>query len=120
MGRKTFESIGRPLPGRRNVVVSRRSGYAPEGVEVTSSLDEALALFPESEEVFVTGGGEIYAQAMPKADRMYLTLVEHDYEGDTRFPEWNRDDWEVAFSERHECGREYPYPFQFMDLLRRR
>lgn len=120
MGRRTFESVGRPLPGRTNVVVSRREDYAPEGVTVVRSLEDAFALFPQEEEVFVTGGGQIYAQAMPLADRLYLTTVGKDYEGDTRFPDWNRDEWQQVSCERHECGKNYPYPFEFTDWVRKR
>ena len=83
MGRKTFESLGRPLPNRTNVVVTRQHIEIP-GCTVAGSLEEALALFPAQEEVFVTGGGQIYAQALPLADRIYLTTVMRDYEGDTR------------------------------------
>ncbi len=119
MGRRTFESIGRPLPGRRNIVVSRQPGYAPEGVTRVGSLEEAFALFPPEEEVFVTGGGQIYRQAMPLADRLYLTEVEHDYEGDTVFPEWDRGEWTETARERHECGKTFPYPFAFIDYRRR-
>ncbi len=119
MGRRTFESVGRPLPGRTNVVVSRRENYTPEGVTVVRSLEEAFALFPQEEEIFVTGGGQIYAQAMPLADKLYLTTVEKDYDGDTRFPDWNRDEWRQVSCERHDCGKNYPYPFEFTDWVRK-
>lgn len=119
MGRRTFESVGRPLPGRTNVVVSRREDYTPEGVTVVRSLEEAFALFPQEEEIFVTGGGQIYAQAMPLADKLYLTTVEEDYDGDTRFPDWNRDEWRQVSCERHDCGKNYPYPFEFTDWVRK-
>lgn len=119
MGRRTFESVGRPLPGRTNVVVSRREDYTPEGVTVVRSLEEAFALFPQEEEIFVTGGGQIYAQAMPLADKLYLTTVEKDYDGDTRFPDWNRDEWRQVSYERHDCGKNYPYPFEFTDWVRK-
>ena len=119
MGRRTFESVGRPLPGRANVVVSRREDYTPEGVTVVRSLEEAFALFPQEEEIFVTGGGQIYAQAMPLADKLYLTTVEKDYDGDTRFPDWNRDEWRQVSCERHDCGKNYPYPFEVTDWVRK-
>lgn len=119
MGRRTFESVGKPLPNRMNVVVSRQADYAPEGVTVARSLEEALGLFPAQEEVFVTGGGQIYAQAMPLADRIYLTTVMRDYEGDTRFPEWDRSGWSVVFREYHERGRDFPWPFEYTDWVRR-
>ncbi len=119
MGRRTFESIGRPLPQRTNVVITRQRGYRPEGVLTAASLEEALALFPPSEEVFVIGGGSIYEQAMPLADRLYLTEVMHAYEGDTRFPTVDSAHWEPVSSERHERGAEFPYPFVFRDYRRR-
>lgn len=119
MGRRTFESLGRPLPNRTNVVVTRRDGEIP-GCTVVHSLEEALTLFPADEEVFVIGGAQIYAQALPLADRFYLTRVFHTYEGDTRFPAWNEAEWTLAASESFPCGREYPYPFAFERYERRR
>lgn len=112
MGRKTYESLGRPLPKRVNVVISRQE-IAIEGCTVVHSLEEAIALFPAEEEVFIIGGGQIYGQALPIADRIYLTVVEHDYEGDTKFPEWDHSAWVLRSSERHERGSEYPHPFRF-------
>ena len=112
MGRKTFESLGRPLPNRRHVVISRQE-LAIDGCEVVHSLDEALALFPSDEEVFIIGGAQIYAEALPIADRFYLTRVGHTYEGDTRFPDWDAADWRLVDSESYPCGTEYPHPFSF-------
>jgi len=112
MGRKTFESIGKPLPGRTNIVVTRQEGYAPEGVEVYADLDAAIARGREIaardgvDEVFINGGGEIYRAAMEKADRLYITHVDAEPEGDTFFPEidpvvWKgRDVSEVVPGER--------------------
>lgn len=119
MGRKTYESLGRPLPDRRNVVVTRQPLVIP-GCEVVHALDEAYALFCADEEVFVIGGAEIYAQAMPAADRLYLTRVMHPYRGDTRFPEWDAEAWRLTSSESFPCGREYPWPFAFETWERRR
>lgn len=112
MGRKTYDSLGRPLPNRRNVVISRQD-LAIEGCEVVHSLEEARALFQAEEEVFIIGGAQIYAEAMPVADRFYLTVVEHPYEGDTVFPAWNPLDWQLVELERFEQGSAYPYPFRF-------
>lgn len=112
MGRKTFESLGRPLPNRENVVISRQPIEIP-GCRVVHSLDEAFALFPDGEEIFVIGGAQIYAQALPRAGRFYLTRVFHDYEGDTRFPAWIEAEWRLTGSESFPCGREYPWPFAF-------
>ena len=87
MGRKTFESLGRPLPGRQNIVLSRREGYAPEGVTVARTLDEALELAGVAREVFICGGGEVYREALPLAGRILLTVIHCVYEGDAVFPE---------------------------------
>ena len=110
MGRNTYLSLGRPLPGRTNVVVSRTAARI-EGCRVVRSLEEAFALFPADEEVFVIGGAQIYAQTIGMADRLYITRVEHDYEGDTSFPEWDRSQWRLVSGERFERGEKYPYPF---------
>ncbi|MBZ0328760.1 dihydrofolate reductase [Halomonas sp. ANAO-440] len=100
MGRKTFESIGRPLPGRINIVVTRNSTFRHDGVRVCHDLASALALADQqatidgSEEIMVMGGGEIYAQALPFASRLYLTEVDVEVEGDARFPELGDSQWE--------------------------
>ena len=112
MGRKTYESLGRPLPNRTNVVISRTPREI-EGCTVVSSLEEAIALFPQEEEVFVIGGAQIYALALGVANKMYLTKVYHDYQGDTSFPEWNADEWHLTQKESFECGEKYPHPFSF-------
>ena len=118
MGRKTYESIGRPLPNRTNVVVTRRKDYRPEGCLVAGSLEQAVGLFDPSEEIFIIGGAQIYAQAMPMADRVYLTEIDSDYEGDTRFPEWKREEWTLLSEERHERGERYDRPFAFRNYIR--
>lgn len=118
MGRKTFESLGRPLPNRRNVVISRNPAYDAPGAEVVFSLGEALAMFSPEEEVFIIGGGEIYRQALPLSDRIYLTHVEAEVEGDTRFPEFDPGEWKVTFSHRYQRGEKFPHPFEFRDYER--
>lgn len=118
MGRKTYESLGRPLPNRTNVVITRQALELP-GCTVVHSLEEALRLFPAEEECFVIGGAQIYAQALPLADRFYLTRVEHPYEGDTRFPDWDPDQWRLIASEAFPCGADYPHPFRFETYERR-
>lgn len=112
MGRKTYESLGRPLPNRTNVVISRTLGEL-EGCTVVRSLEEAIALFPTEEEVFIIGGAQIYALALNVADRFYLTRVGHDYEGDTSFPTWNESEWRLISREAYEQGEKYPHPFAF-------
>ena len=97
MGRNTRESIGRPLPGRRNIVVTRQPQAAWNGCSVAHSLDEALALAADAPEVFVIGGAELYAQALPRADRLYLTFIDADVSGDAFFPELDPAAWrEIA------------------------
>ena len=112
MGRKTYESLGRPLPNRTNVVISRTT-TAIEGCTVAHSLEEAVAMFPHDEEIFIIGGAQIYALALDIADRIYITRVEHEYEGDTSFPTWDESQWHLVQSERHECGEKFPHPFTF-------
>lgn len=110
MGRKTFDSLGRPLPNRTNVVITRQN-LEIDGCKVVHSLEEALSLFSPEEELFVIGGAQIYAEALPLADRFYLTRVHHAYEGDTSFPKWNESEWSLVESERFERGEKYEYPF---------
>ena len=87
MGRKTFESLGRPLPGRMNIVLTRRPDFKPAGCLVAHDLEDALRLAEEAEEVFICGGSDLYRQAMPLADRIFLTVLHRDFDGDALFPE---------------------------------
>lgn len=119
MGRRTFESLGRPLPNRENVVVTR-SDMSFDGCRTAHSLEEALDMFAPAEEAFVIGGAQIYAEALPIADRLYLTRVEREYEGDTSFPEWNEEEWRKVSSERYERGKDFDAPFVFELYERRR
>ncbi|MBO5860328.1 MAG: dihydrofolate reductase [Alistipes sp.] len=112
MGRKTYVSLGRPLPNRTNVVISRTAEHI-EGCQIARSLEEAIALFPAEEEIFIIGGAQIYTLALEVADRIYLTRVEHDYEGDTSFPKWDESKWQLVEHEAYPCGEKYPYPFAF-------
>lgn len=93
MGRRTFESIGRALPGRHNIVITRDPGKLPDSVTGVTSIDEAMAKAGEVDEIMVIGGGEIYRQFLPVANRMYLTLIDLDIEGDTWFPDYASDKW---------------------------
>lgn len=117
MGRKTFESMGRPLPGRTNIVVTRNTGYAPEGVIVTATLEEAIAQAQAVarrdgvDEIFINGGAEIYRQAMSRADRLYLTHVNLRPDGDTYFPPFALDDWDVRVLEDARAGEKDTAPF---------
>ncbi len=200
MGRKTFESLGKPLPNRHNVVITRQQDYRPVGmtvvglhesvaaacpseevtvagvpggmkaaglpetvtvvgvpkekpavdssksvtadrasegikatgspdsanmaaagsltdVTIVGSLEEAIGLFPHEQEVFITGGGEIYRQALPLADKVYLTIVHHDYQGDTHFPPLDPAQWKETFREYYPHGKNFPYPFEYIDYV---
>ena len=94
MGRTTFESIGRPLPGRRNIVITRSPSKMPPGVEAVQSPQEALALVQDSPEVMVIGGGQVYTYFMPLATRLYLTHIDVQVHGDTFFPDWSDACWD--------------------------
>ena len=114
MGRKTFESLGsKPLPKRTNIVITRQD-VEFEGALTAHSLQEAIAMAEGDEEIFIIGGAQIYAQALECADRLYLPLVEKDYEGDTSFPEIDYRYWQLVAEQRHERGEEYEYPFSFL------
>ncbi len=117
MGRKTYESLGRPLPNRRNVVITR-SNIEIEGCDVVHSLEEALGLFTPDDNVFIIGGAEIYRATLPMADRFYLTRVHRDYEGDTSFPEWSEEEWQLVESEHFERGEKFEYPYTFEEYHR--
>ncbi len=118
MGQKTWESLRGPLPGRRNIVLSEDAHYAAPGCVVVRSLDEALAAAGGAAEVFFIGGGCVYRQAVPIADRMYLTYVEGDFPGDTRFPEFDPADWREVVREARPADRDNPYPCVFVVLER--
>lgn len=103
MGQRTFESIGKPLPDRANIIITDDMNYKAPGAIVTHSIDEAMveAGVRENSEVFICGGGMIYRQFMPLADKLYLTLVESDADGDTYFPDWSMDFTKEVFREEH-------------------
>lgn len=90
MGRKTFESIGKPLPGRRNIVISRNENYTFEGIETVTNLEDALALVKDVEEIMIIGGEQIFKLALPLAKRLYITHIHHSFKGDTYFPPYEQ------------------------------
>lgn len=120
MGRRTFESIGRPLPGRTNIVISRNPQFRAEGTRVVASLDDALqlardiALADGVDELLVIGGAEIYAQAIPRADRLYLTLVHAAVEGDALLPPIDWREWRETGRERHRGSGDNPHDYSFL------
>lgn len=120
MGRKTFESIGgRPLPNRRNLVITRNTDFQADGIEVFSSLEDALQSCTEdTDEIIIMGGGQLYQQMMPYAHKLYLTLVEAEVAGDTVFPSWSLNDWQVTSQYHHPQDEKHAYPFDFVILQR--
>jgi dihydrofolate reductase len=118
MGRKTWESIGRPLPGRTNIVITRNADYLAADCVVVHSLDEALRAAGSAAEVMVIGGAELYRQALPQADTLYLTLVHGEFEGDTRFPDWRPDDWRETARIDHGPDHRNPHAYSFITLER--
>lgn len=116
MGRNTFESIGggRPLPNRISIIISRNVDYkVPEGCLIAHSLDAAIALAKHETELFICGGEQIYALALPIASYMYLTRIHHSFEGDTRFPEFNKMQWQCKESIRHQADEKNKYDYSF-------
>lgn len=115
MGRKTFESIGKPLPGRRNIIITRNPDYEVKDCEVVNSLEEALLL--TGNDCFIIGGGEIYKQSLDIASKIYLTLVDEDFTGDTIFPELD-DNWFKSSEENFSSDEKNPYNYSFITYER--
>lgn len=114
-GRKCFESFGKPLPGRTNIIITRQKDYRQEGAIVLHSLDEAL-LYAQNKgetEAFIIGGAEIYRQSLPLADQMYLTHIHHEFEGDTYFPEWDKSKWKRGNCEERSPDEKNKYALSF-------
>jgi len=118
MGRLTHESIGKPLPERRNIVISSQDGLSIEGCEVVASPDDALALASGAEEVMVIGGGKIYEQMMPKADRIYMTFINDAVDGDTFFPDIRDEEWRVVDQEDFPADGSRAFGFSYITLDR--
>jgi dihydrofolate reductase len=113
MGRRTFDSVGKPLPNRTCIIVTRKTDLKIDGAIVTNSLNNALAHTPNDEDVFILGGGEIYRLALSLADRMYLTIVHATLDGDTFFPEFDESNWSLVEDERHDADERHAYAFSF-------
>ena len=118
MGRRTFESIGKPLPGRTNIVISRREGLAIEGAVVVPSLEAALAAAGNVPEIVVIGGADIFRQALPRTDTIHLTRVHARVDGDVFFPELDPAKWREAAVEHHAADERHQYAFSFVTLQR--
>ncbi len=126
MGRKNHESIGRLLPGRANIIVTRKNNYEVEGGVVVGSLETGIqkaidiAIADNRQEIFVIGGGEIFQQALPLADRMYITRVHANVPGDAFFPEFDTTEWQLTAEKHHAADEKHQYPFTFQTWERKR
>ena len=118
MGRKTFDSIGKPLPNRTSIIITRQTDYKIEGCIVVNSLEEALEKVPTDQEAFIIGGGTIYKEVMDKADKLYLTLVHKKFDGDTFFPKIDEKIWENVKREDYMPSEKNEYAYSFVDYVR--
>ena len=118
MGRKTFESIGSPLTGRNNIVITRSRDWNPSGCVVAHSLESALAAAGDSQAAFVIGGAQIYALALPHAQRLHMTEIDCDFEGDAFFPDYDRSLWREVSRERHASNRPDGFDYAFVEYDR--
>jgi len=119
MGRRTHESIGRPLPGRQNIVLTRQAGFDAQGCDVVASPQKALAVTGGAAEIFIIGGSEIYALFLPKANRLYLTRVHARIDGDAHFPDIDEQKWQLVDTEAHDAGDANQFAFEFRTYERR-
>lgn len=119
MGRKTYDSIGKALPNRRNIIITRKTDLQIPGVEVTNSIEEALELCAQEREVFIIGGAEIYKSALARTNRIYLTTVQATYDADAYFPEIDRNEWEETEIELHAPDEKNKLAYTFSTLSRK-
>ncbi len=119
MGRKTYESIGRPLPGRQNIIITRDANYRAEGCDCCSSIEAALELARDHAEVMLIGGASLYQQTLEKAQHLYLTRIHSSFEGDAWFPEINPDDWKEIWREDHRSDEKNICDFSFVKYSRK-
>ncbi len=118
MGRKTFESIGKPLPGRQNIVITRDPGFSAEGCELADSIGSAMALAGDVDEVMLIGGSSLYRQTIGQATGLYITRIHHVFEGDTWFPEFDLNDWKEKNREDFEADHSNPFAYSFIKFVR--
>lgn len=116
MGRKTYASIGKPLPNRMNIIITRNVDLRASGCTVVHSPDEALKAAGNAPEVMVIGGAEIFTRFLPIASRMYLTLINGAFDGNVYFPEWDPNEWRETFREAHDADEKNQYPYTFVTL----
>lgn len=121
MGQNTFESIGRPLPGRQTVILSLEKDYKKPGCKTSNSIEEALKIAKDNgeKEVMIVGGSSVYKQFLPISNKIYLTKIHHRFEGDAFFPEIDMNEWKTTSEEKHNTDAKNPYPYDFIVLERR-
>ena len=123
MGRKTFDSLGRPLPGRKNIIITRDKSFSADGCLVTNSVEDALAIADNVKEVMIIGGAEIYKLFLPIADKIYFTRIHEKsyYFGDAHFPNFNEDEWIIVKSEDHrtKSKKKNHFPYSYVELERK-
>jgi dihydrofolate reductase len=118
MGRKTFDSIGRALPGRRNIVITRDPQFSAPDCEIAGDVDEALALCAQADEIMLIGGASLYEQTLPRANCLYVTRIHHDFEGDTWFPEFDESEWRLETRTDFEPDSRNVYAYSFIKFVR--
>lgn len=119
LGRKTFESFPKPLPNRTHIIITRQKEYLVENCIVVHSLEDAIAIAPQNEEVFIIGGAQIYEQSIPLADKIDLTRVHTSLDADAFFPEFDTSEWNLVFSEKHFKDEKHQYDFTFETYLKK-
>ena len=119
MGRKTFESIGHPLQNRKNIIITHDPQYRVEGCAVVHSPAAALAAAGNADEIMIIGGEKIFREFMPRAQKMYLTMIDADIDGDTQFPKWNPDEWQETSREPHAADEKNPHSYTFLTLQKK-
>jgi dihydrofolate reductase len=119
MGRKTFESIGRPLPGRTNIVLTRSADFHAEGVMAANTLQQALDYAASADEVMIIGGSAVYELALPRADRLYMTYIEGSFDGDAWFPDLDSEQWHIISSEEHSADAKNTCAYRFVTYERK-
>ncbi len=118
MGRKTYESIGKPLPGRKNIVVTRSEEFKAEGCTVITNLQKAIQLCEQEDEVFIIGGAEIFRQSLPAVDKIYITRIDHVFEGDVFFPDLNFSEWKLVKYLKFHADEKNKYDYSFAEYER--
>jgi len=118
MGRKTYDSIGRPLPGRHNIIVTRDSRFSADGCEIVGSIEQAVESCPDASEIMLIGGASLYRQTLERASCLYVTRIHHEFDGDTWFPEFDESRWQVESREDFEADSRNPYAYSFIKFVR--